>query len=103
MGKNTAQAEQKLHKRYWYSALMRQMVEQWFADFKCKHANANQAKCSDHPILSDVSENIKKLHKFVLIDGKVLLCVVNDTLTILEGSVLTTLREHLPVSKLCLE
>ena len=48
-----------------------------------------------------VPENIKKVHKIVLPDGKFKLRVIADTLKILEGSVFTILHEHLSMRKLC--
>ena len=48
-----------------------------------------------------VPENIKKLHKMVLADRKLKLREITDILKILEGSVFTTLHEHLSMRKLC--
>ena len=77
------------------------MVEKWFADFKRGRTNTHDAERSGRPNPAVVPENIKKVHKMVLVDGKSKLCEIADTLKISEGRVFTIFHEHLSMRKLC--
>ena len=68
MGKNTVHAKQWLDKCYSDSAPSETTVKRWYADFKCDRTNTNDAESSGHPNSAVVLENIKKLHKLVLIN-----------------------------------
>ena len=66
--KITVQAKPRLIKCYLDSAPLETMIKRWYADFKCSHTYANDAKCSGRPNLAVVMENTKKLHKLILAD-----------------------------------
>ena len=101
MGKHTVQAKQWLDKCYSDSAPLETTVKRSYADFKCNHTDTNDAECSDHPNLTVVSENTKKLHKLVLADRKLKLHEIAEESNISEGSIFTILHEHLSMRKLC--
>ena len=64
------------------------MVEKWFADFKGSDTNTDDAESSGRPNSAFVPENMKKVHKMVLVDSKFKLHETADTLKISEGSVM---------------
>ena len=63
IGKNTVQAKQWFEKCYSDSALSRQMVEKWFADFKRDRTNTDYAERFRRQNSAVVPKNIKK--KFI--------------------------------------
>ena len=65
VGKNTVQVKQWLDKCYPDSALSRQLVEKWFANFKRGRINTDDAERSGRLNLAVVPEN-RKVHKMVL-------------------------------------
>ena len=101
MGKNTVQAKQWLDKCYSDSALSKTMVKSWYTDFKCSHTDTNDAVHSGRSNLTVVPENTKNLLKLVLANYKLKLWEIAEELKISEGSVFTTLYEHLSMRKLC--
>ena len=99
MEKNTVQAKQWLDKRCTASAPSRQMVEKWFADFKRARTNTNDAERSGRINSAVVPENKTKNHNMVLVDRKLELREIADTLKISKGSVFTILHEHFSLGK----
>ena len=99
IGKNTVQAKQWLDKCYLDTAPSRQMVEKCFADFKRGRTNTDNAERSGRPNSAIVPENIKNVHKMVLVDRKLKLREIADILKISEGSIFTILHEHLSIIK----
>ena len=90
MRKNTVQAKQWLDKYYPDSTSSRQMVEKWFADFKCSRTNTDgDDERSGRPNSAVVPENIKNVHKMVFADRTLKLRKIADTLTLI-GSMYTT-------------
>ena len=100
MGKNTVEAKQCLDKRYGDSASGKSTIIDWYAKFKRSRTNTDGAECSGRPKSAVLSENITKVHKIVLGDGKLKLREIADTLKISEGSVLTILHESMRMRKL---
>ena len=100
MGKNTVQAKQWLDKCYLDSALSETMIKRWYANFKCSHTDTNDTEHSGSPNLVVVLENTKKLHKLVLANRKLKLCLIAEVLKISECSVFTILHVHLSMRKL---
>ena len=80
--KNTVQAKKWLEKYFLGSAPTRQMVEKWFADFRCGRTNSDDAERSGRPNLAAVLDDIKKVHKMVLADRKLKLREIADILKI---------------------
>ena len=70
MGKNTVQTKQWLDKCYSDSALSEKMVKRWYADFKHACIDTNDVEHSGCLNSAVAPENIKKLHKFILVDCK---------------------------------
>ncbi len=103
MGKNTVQAKQWLHKCYSDSASSEITVKRWYADFKRRLTDTNDAECSHCSNSAVVPENTKKLHKLVLADHKLKLHEIAEQLKISEGSLFTILHEHLFMKKLRLK
>ena len=101
MGQNTVQAKQWLEKCYPDSAPSREMVEKWFADFKRGCTNTDDAERSGRPNSAVVIEKIKKMDKMVLVDRRLKLREIGDTLKISEGSLFTIWYEHSSMRKLC--
>ena len=79
MEKNTVQAKQRHDKCYPDSAPSRQMVEKWFSGFKRGRTNTDDAQRSSCPNSVVVPENMKKVHKMVLVDRKLKLREIADT------------------------
>ena len=77
------------------------MLEKWFADFKRGRTNTEDAERSGPPNSAVDPENIKEVHKIILVDHKLKLHEIANTLKISEGSVFTILHEHLSMKKLC--
>ena len=103
MGKKYRSSKQWLDKCYPDSAPSRQMVENWFADFKRGRTNTNDAERSDRTNSAVFPENIKKVSKMILVTRKLQLREIADTLRISEGSVFTIWHEHSSMRKLCSE
>ena len=103
MDKNTVEARQWLDKCYPDSALLRKMLEKWFADFKRGRTNTDDSERSGRPNSAGVPKNIKKSHKLILGDCKLKLHEIANTLKILEGSVFTILHEHFSMRKLYID
>ena len=76
-------------------------MKRWYADFKSSCTDTNDAERSGCPNLAVVLENIKNLHKPILVDCKLKLREIAEELKISEASVLTILHEHLSMRKLC--
>ena len=70
MDKILFKKKQWLDKCYLDSAPLETMVKRWYADFKHSHTDTNDAEHSGRPNSAVISENTKKLHKFVLADCK---------------------------------
>ena len=100
-GKNTVPAKQWLDKCYSDSAPSKTTVKRWYADFKCRRTDTNDAECSDHPNLVVVPENTKKLHKLVLADRKLKLREITEELEMSKSIVFIILHENLSMRKLC--
>ena len=73
------------------------MVEKWFADFKRGRTKTNDIERSGRPNSAAVPKDIKK----VLVDRKLKLREIVDSLKISEDSVFTILHEYLSMRKLC--
>ena len=100
MGKNTVEAKQWLDKRYRDSARRKSIIIDWYAEFKWRRTNTDDDERSGRPKSAIVPENITKAHKIVLLDRKLKLREIADTLKISEGSVFTILYESLGMRKL---
>jgi len=99
MGKNIAQAQQWLEKRYKKSAPSKTTICRWFAEFKRGRTDTNDAERFGRPNEAVTPENIKKIHKIVLDDRKVKLRELADIVKISMERVGYILHEHL--RKLC--
>ena len=100
MGKNTVEAKQWFDKCYGDSAPEKSTIFDWYAEFKRRRTNTDDAECSGCPKSAVVPENITKVHKIFLGDRKLKLREIADTLKISEGSVFTILHESLGMRKL---
>ena len=81
-------AKQWLDKCYPDSAPSRQMVKKLFADLKRGRTNTDDAERSGRLNSAVFSENIQKVHKMFLVDRKLKLRKIANTLKISEGNVL---------------
>ena len=101
-GKNTAEAEQWLHKSYRDSASWKSTIIDWYlyTKFKRGRTNTDDVERSGHLKSAVVPENITKVHKIVSGDRKLKLREIADTLKISEGSVFTILHKSLGMRKL---
>ena len=103
MVKNIVQAKQWLDKCYSDPVFSETTVKRWHTEFKSCRTDTNDAERSGRTNSAVASENKtkKKLHKLVLANRKLKLCVIVEELRISEGSVFTILHEHLSMRKLC--
>ena len=97
--KNTVQIKQWLDKCYSDSVPSETIVKRWYADFKCKRTDMNDAEHSGFLNSAVVPENTKKLLKLILADRKLKLCEIAEELKISEGNVFAILHEHLSMRK----
>ena len=68
--------------------------------FKRDHTNTDNAERSDRPKSAVIPDNITNIRKIVLVDQKLKLREIADTLKISEGSVFTILHKSLGICKL---
>lgn len=100
MGKNTVQAEQWLRKCYPDFAPSKTSVKRWYAYFHRGRTDTKDAERSGRPNEAVTEENIEKTLKIIMGNRKVKMREIADILKMSEGSVFTTIHEHLSLRKL---
>ena len=91
MGKNIVEAKQWLDNCHRDSALGKATIVDWYAEFKRGRTNIDDAKRSACRKSAVVPEYITNVRKIVLVDHKLKLREIADTLKISESSVFTIL------------
>ena len=82
MKKNTIQAKRWLDKCYGTSSPSYKTLKMWYAEFKRSCTSTDAAEHSCHLNEAVTEENIKKVHRIVLDDGKINVSEIADMVNI---------------------